>query len=128
MRVIQSTALMIGLTLATAAAAAPPKAPRPDLADVCQGTYSGDVLSDSRGSGRQGVTFTVTKVGPNTVQVLSDYPGFPAFKIRLAKYMSTIQNQGGGIDGVFSLDISKTPKVLDITDDQARWVGTPAGS
>ena len=127
MRVIQSTALLIGLTLATAAAAAPPKAPRPDLADVCQGTYNGDVLSDSRGSGRQGVTFTVTKVGPNTVQVLSDYPRFPGFKIRLAKYMSTIQNQGGGIDGVFSLDISKTPKVLDITDDQARWVGTPAG-
>ena len=127
MRVIRPVAVLIGLALATSAAAAPPKPPKPDLADVCQGTYTGDVLSDSRGSSRQGVTFTVTKVGPNTVQVSSDYPRFPAFKIRLAKYMSTIQNQGGGIDGVFSLDISKTPKVLDITDDQARWVGTPAG-
>jgi hypothetical protein len=127
MRIIRLTAVLTGLAFATAALAAPPKPPRPDLADVCQGTYSGDVLSDSRGSGRQGVTFTVTKVGPNTVQVSSDYARFPPFKIRLAKYMSTIQNQGGGIDGVFSLDISKTPKVLDITDDQARWVGTPAG-
>jgi hypothetical protein len=127
MRIVRVATVVMALAVGTPIAAAPPKPPKPDLADICQGTYSGDVLSDSRGSSRQGVTFTVTKVGPNKVRVSSDYPRFPRFEIKLAKYMNTIQNQGGGIDGVFSLDVSKTPKVLDITDDQARWVGTPAG-
>src|SRR5262245_10476100 len=50
----------------------PPHAP--DLGDVAQGTYVGDVISDSRGSSRSHVTVTVTRIGINLVRITSNYP------------------------------------------------------
>jgi hypothetical protein len=122
---------LVGLTLLLAAAApssfATPKQPRPDLADVAQGVYQGSVISDSRGAGRTNVTITVKKTGPNTVSVTSDYTRLPPFTAKLAKYMQTIQKTGPG-DQVFLLELSKTPRTLGVTDDQASFTGTPAGA
>ena len=97
-------------------------APRLDLADTAAGTYHGDVISDSRGSSQSDVTITVTKVGPNTVRVTSDYRRLPVFTTRLTRAMQTIQQVGTA--QVFLLDLSKSPHSLDITDDEASWSGS----
>jgi hypothetical protein len=101
--------------------------PRPDLADVAQGVYQGSVISDARGSSRSAVAITVTKTGPNTVSVSSDYGRLPPFTTKLSRYMQTIQKTGAG-GQVFLLDLSKTPHRLDVTDDQASWSGSLAGA
>ena len=62
--------LLASLPLASLANNQP--TPHPDLADVVAGTYAGDVTSDSRGSSKSDVTLTVSKTGPNTIQVTSD--------------------------------------------------------
>lgn len=100
--------------------------PRPDLADVAAGTYYGNVTSDARGSGQSDVTITVTKTAPNTVSVSSSYPRLPTFTTRLTRAMQTIQQTGtqpGGKWVVFLLNLDKTPRHLDITDDDASWSG-----
>ena len=111
--------------LATAAPAADSKAkakhPKVDLADVAAGTYFGDVISDARGSSQSGVTITVAKVAPNTVSVTSSYDRLPPFTTKLSRAMQTIQQVGTA--HVFLLDLSKIPRHLDITDDDASWSG-----
>jgi hypothetical protein len=92
-----------------------------DLADTVAGTYQGDVISDSRGSSRSGVTITVTKAGPNTVTVSSSYKRLPTFTVRLTRAMQTIQQASG--DTVFLVDQSKSPWSLDVTVDGASWSG-----
>lgn len=96
--------------------------PRPDLADVVKGVYSGDVISDSTGSSRSNVTITVAKIAPNTVRITSDYKRLPAFTVRLTRAMQTIQQSSG--DNVFLIDQSKSPWSLDITVDGASWSGS----
>jgi hypothetical protein len=92
-----------------------------DLADVAAGTYSGDVISDARGSSRSDVRITVTKTGPNQVQINSDYQRLPTFTATLTRAMHTIQNRGG--TEVFLLDLSRTPASLHVTVDDASWAG-----
>jgi hypothetical protein len=92
-----------------------------DLADLASGTYSGDVISDARGSSRSDVTITVSKVGPDTVSVTSSYSRLPPFTTRLTRAMQTIQQIGTA--HVFLLDLSRTPRHLDITNDDASWSG-----
>jgi hypothetical protein len=67
--------LIAGLMLVPALSiAAPASAPKrkPDLGDAAQGIYAGDVISDSKGSSKNGVTLTVTRIGKNLVRVTSD--------------------------------------------------------
>ena len=109
-----------GLLMAGSVAAAP--TPHPDLADTAAGSYYGSVISDSRGAGQSDVTITVVKSAPNTVTVSSSYPRLPTFTTRLTKAMQTIQQSGGG-STVFLLDLSKTPRHLDVTVDGASWSG-----
>jgi len=120
------TAFLAALAISSAALAAPrqPARPRPDVADVAQGTYHGDVISDSRGQSRSGVTLVVTKIGPSTVRVTSDYRRLPAFTARLERVMNTIQTSGGS--EVFLLDLAKSPAGLDVTVDEASWSGVKA--
>ena len=108
--------------IASTAGAAPTAKPRPDLADLAQGSYFGDVISDARGSSRSDVRVTVAKVGPNRVRVTADYARLPAFTTALTRAMSTIQSTGPG-GQVFLLDLSKTPTSLDVTVDDASWSG-----
>lgn len=101
--------------------ARPPRQQRADLADTAAGVYQGDVISDARGSSRSNVTITVTKTAANTVRVSSSYARLPAFTTRLTRAMQTIQQVGA--DQVFLLDLSKSPRRLDITADDASWSG-----
>ncbi|MDB5670843.1 MAG: putative secreted protein [Alphaproteobacteria bacterium] len=109
-------------TLSAPAAMADPPKPRADPADVAQGTYFGDVISDARGSPRSDVRITVTKIGPNRVRISSDYSRVPDFSVTLSQTMNTILNNGTGNE-VFLLDLSKTPPALDVTVDDASWSG-----
>ena len=123
---IIAAAVTLGLLAAIAPAAAKPGAPAarkpvPDLADAVQGTYQGDVISDSRGSSRSGVTVTVTKTAPNTVSVSSSYSRLPTYTVRLTRALRTIQQASG--DNVFLVDQAKTPWSLDVTVDGASWSG-----
>ncbi|MBX3483953.1 hypothetical protein [Phenylobacterium sp.] len=94
---------------------------KPDLADAVAGTYAGDVISDSKGSSQSNVTLTVTRTGPNTVQVTSDYPRLPTITVPLTTAMSTIQQARG--DSVFLYDRGK--KSLDVSFNmEVSWSGT----
>ena len=96
--------------------------PRADLADLAQGRYSGDVISDARGSSQSGVHLVVTKIGPNQVEISSDYRRLPIFRASLTRAMQTIQNEGG--NQVFLLDLARSPHRLDVTVDDASWSGS----
>ena len=93
-----------------------------DLADVAAGVYYGSVISDARGAGRAGVRIIVTKTAPETVSVSSSYDRLPPFTIKLTRAMNTIQQVGTSV--VFLLNLSKDPRGLDITDDDASWSGS----
>ncbi|MDZ4375846.1 MAG: hypothetical protein U1C74_31065 [Phenylobacterium sp.] len=94
---------------------------KPDLADAVAGTYAGDVISDSKGPSRSGVSLTVTRTGPNTVQVTSDYARLPTITVPLEAVMSTIQAARG--DSVFLYDRAK--KQLDVSFNmEVSWSGT----
>ncbi len=94
---------------------------KPDLADAVAGTYFGDVISDARGSSQSGVTVTIARTGPNTISVQADYARIPPRTFKLERVMDTIQNVGG--TEVFLLDLTKTPRRLDLTIDDASWSG-----
>ena len=100
----------------------PATAPRKtDLADRVAGTYKGDVISDARGSSKSGVTITVTRVGPNKVEVKSSYARIPTVTIPLEKAMDAILAASGPY--VFLLDTVRSPDRLDLTIDDASWSG-----
>lgn len=93
---------------------------KPDLADAVAGTYAGDVISDSKGSSRSDVTLTVTRSGPNTVTVTSNYSRLPTITVPLTTAMSTIQQARG--DHVFLYDRGK--KSLDVSFNmEVSWQG-----
>jgi hypothetical protein len=101
----------------------PTTAPRKaDLADRVAGTYKGAVASDARGSSRDNVTITVTRVGPNKVEITSDYPRIPTVTIPLEKAMDAILAASGPY--VFLLDTVRAPDRLDLSIDDASWYGT----
>lgn len=101
-----------------AAAQAQRTAPRPaDLAATVAGTYHGDVISDARGSSRAGVTITVTRVGPNLVEISSDYPRIPTVRIPLTRAMSAILSNS--TQYVFLMDTQRNPNQLSLTIDDA---------
>jgi hypothetical protein len=103
-----------------------PAVSRSDLADIAQGSYAGDVISDARGASRSDVHLTVRKIAPNQIEVSSDYRRLPVFRARLTRAMQTIQNADG--DEVFLLDLSRIPHRLDVTVDDASWSGSRAGA
>ena len=102
-----------------------PRAPAPDLADRVAGSYSGDVVSDARGSSRSDVQITVTRTARNTVSIHSDYARIPDRTFRLIRAMETIQSSDRG--EVFLYDMNKLPHSLMLTIDDAAWGGTRSG-
>lgn len=121
---VAATSLSL-LLPAEAALAEPPKAAparKADLADRVAGTYKGDVASDARGSSRSNVTITVTRTGPNKVEIKSDYSRIPTVTIPLEKAMDAILAASG--PSVFLLDTVRSPDRLDLTIDDASWSGT----
>lgn len=94
----------------------PPR--KPDLGDAAEGTYFGDVISDSKGSSQSGVTLTVTRIGKNLVRVTSDYPRLPVIDVPLTSAMGKILQQRG--NSVFLLDKAR----LDVSFlNEVSWSG-----
>jgi hypothetical protein len=121
---IVATSLAFSLPAGVAFAGPPKAAPahKADLADRVAGTYKGNVASDARGSSRNNVTITVTRTGPNKVEIKSDYPRIPTVTIPLEKAMDAILAASG--PSVFLLDTVRSPDRLDLTIDDASWSGT----
>ena len=95
---------------------------KPDLGDAAEGTYTGDVISDAKGSSQSGVTLTVTRIGKNLVRVSSDYPRLPVVEVPLTSAMGKILQARG--DTVFLLDRSKSPAHLDVSfNNEVSWAG-----
>lgn len=121
-----SLALLLpaGMALAETPKAAPAR--KTDLADRVAGTYKGDVISDARGSSKDGVTIIVTRVGPNKVEIKSGYARIPTVTIPLEKAMDAILAASG--PSVFLLDTVRSPDRLDLTIDDASWSGIRVAS
>ena len=88
---------------------------RPDLADTVIGTYVGDVISDSQGSSKPGVTLYVTKVNKSTVRVASDYTRLPTVEVPIGVYSNQVLQTRGA--AVFVLNRNKSPQTLDFNPD-----------
>jgi hypothetical protein len=88
---------------------------RPDLADTVIGTYVGDVISDSKGSSKPGVTLYVTKVDKSTVRVASDYARLPTVEVPIGVYSNQVLATRGA--AVFVLNRNKSPQMLDFNPD-----------
>lgn len=118
-----ATTFALLLPAGTALAEPPKAAPtrKTDLADRVAGTYKGAVASDARGSSRDNVTITVTRTGPNKVEIKSDYPRIPTVTIPLEQAMDAILAASG--PSVFLLDTVRSPDGLDLTIDDASWSG-----
>lgn len=54
-----------------------------DLARAVEGVWRGAATSDARGSSREGVTITVTRIAPNRVRISSDYDRIPSVEVDL---------------------------------------------
>lgn len=126
MRILATCLMALSLPLAAVPLLVPASlsaqpARKPDLADAVAGTYFGDVISDARGSSRSDVTITVTRVGPNTIQVTSDYRRLPEFTTKIERVADTVQQIGTA--QVFLLERARTPQRLNITVDDASWAG-----
>ena len=125
---IIATTIALSLPAANAFAETPHAAParKADLADRVAGTYKGAVISDARGSSRDNVTITVTRIGANKVEIKSGYARIPTVTIPLEKAMDAILAASGPY--VFLLDTVRSPDRLDLTIDDASWSGTRIAS
>ncbi len=125
---IIATTLALLLPVTNAFAETPKAAPahKADLADRVAGTYKGAVISDARGSSRDNVTITVTRVGANKVEIKSGYARIATVTIPLEKAMDAILAASGPY--VFLLDTVRSADRLDLTIDEASWSGTRVAS
>lgn len=118
---------VLGLALAAGASAAlaqgGSRERQPDLGDVAEGRYFGDVISDSKGSSRNDVTLTVTRTGLNRVRITSDYPRLPVVEVSLQRALDKIVQSRG--DTVFLYEWKKTPARLDVSfGNEVSWSGS----
>ena|SRR5689334_17363734 len=96
---------------------------KPDLGDVAEGSYFGEVISDSKGSSRADVTLTVKRIGVNRVRITSDYPRLPEVEVPLQRALDKIVQSRG--DTVFVYDWAKQPARLDVSfHNEVSWSGT----
>jgi hypothetical protein len=96
---------------------------KPDLADVAEGVYFGNVISDSKGSSQDAVTLTISRVSKDLVTISSDYPRLPEIQVPLTKAMNTIVQSSG--NSAFALDLSKSPRQLNVSfNNEVSWSGS----
>ncbi|HZV92812.1 MAG TPA: hypothetical protein VFF72_06310 [Caldimonas sp.] len=96
---------------------------KPDLADVAEGRYAGDVISDSKGSSHEGVTLIVRRIGINRVRIESDYPRLPIVEVTLTRALDKIVQARGNT--AFVYDWAKRPVRLDVSfDNEVSWSGS----
>ena len=115
-------ALPVGGPAFAQSTAAPPKR-KPDLGDVAEGRYFGEVISDSKGSSHADVTLIVTRVGVNRVRITSDYPRLPVVEVGLQRALDKIVQSRGNT--VFLYDWATKPARLDVSfDNEVSWSGS----
>jgi hypothetical protein len=121
--------ILLGLAAAALAAGALAQTPaakperKPDLGDVAEGRYVGDVISESKGSSRNDVTLTITRIGVNRVRISSDYPRLPVVEVQLQRALAMIVQARGNT--AFVYDWAKKPAKLDVSfDNEVSWSGT----
>jgi hypothetical protein len=96
---------------------------KPDLGDVAEGRYVGNVISDSKGSSHEGVTLTLTRVGVNRVRIDSDYPRLPVVEVTLTRALDKIVQARGNT--AFVYDWAKKPARLDVSfNNEVSWSGS----
>ena len=101
----------------------PKRERKPDLGDVAEGRYFGDVISDSKGSSRSDVTLTVTRIGVDRVRIASDYPRLPMVEVALRRALDKIVQARGNT--AFVYDWAKKPARLDVSfDNEVSWSGS----
>ena len=120
---------VLGLALATGAGGALAQGTggsrerHPDLGDVAEGRYFGDVISDSKGASRSDVTLTITRTGLNRVRIASDYPRLPVVEVPLQRALDKIVQSRG--DTVFVYDWKQKPPRLDVSFlGEVSWSGS----
>ena len=100
------------------AVAANPVQKKLDLADRVVGIYEGAVTSDSRGSSRNNITITITKIGRNMVEISCDYARIPSRRIQLEQVADSIQAVSGS-DITFLVELQRDPNRIDLYIDGA---------
>ncbi|MCE9661086.1 MAG: hypothetical protein K8R60_21365 [Burkholderiales bacterium] len=122
-RTLLGGALAAVATGSLAQGTAAPRDRHPDLGDVAEGRYFGDVISDSKGSSRSDVTLTITRTGLNRVRITSDYPRLPVVEVSLQRALDKIVQSRG--DTAFVYDWSRKPAKLDVSfNNEVSWSGT----
>ena len=89
----------------------PPTVATAGLADLIVGTYSGDVIADSKGSSRSGVQITITRLGPAKVRISSDYTRLGTTDIDRQRIDQQILAEGGDSSLIVRLD-RQPPDIL----------------
>jgi hypothetical protein len=87
-----------------------PLAAGAELADLVVGTYSGDVIADSKGGSRSDVGVIITKLNRSTVRVTSDYRRLGTVDVTLTRIGNQILNAEG--DTPFVVDLDRNPPTL----------------
>lgn len=80
-------------------------------ADLVVGTYTGSVISDSKGGSRGDVTITITKRDKWTVRVSSDYPRLGTVDVVLTRIDNKVLSAEG--DTILTVDLEQHPPRLD---------------
>ncbi len=120
---LAALAALPGAGAALAQSAAAPRERKPDLGDVAEGRYFGEVISDAKGSSRADVTLIVTRVGVNRVRITSDYPRLPVVEVALQRALDKIVQSRGNTALVY--DWAKKPARLDVSfDNEVSWSGS----
>ena len=100
------------------AVAANPVQKKLDLADRVVGTYEGAVVSDSRGSSRNNITVTITKIGRNMIEIKCDYARIPSRRVQLEQVAESIQAVSGS-DITFLVELQRDANRIDLYIDGA---------
>lgn len=101
-------------------ASAAPASRQSDLARTVEGVWRGAVTSDVRGASREGVTVTVTRIGPNRVRISCDYARIPTVEVDLMTAGGSIMNARSGV--TFLVELRRDANRLDLYIDQASLI------
>ncbi len=80
------------------------------LADLIVGTYSGEVIADSKGGSRSSVQITITRLGPAKVRISSDYARLGTTDLALQRNGQQILADGG--DSALIVDLERKPQTV----------------
>jgi hypothetical protein len=99
---------------------------KPDLGDMAQGQYRGEIVSDSRGTSSDApssVMVTIERIGVNRVRVTTSTPQLPGLETRLTSAMGRVMNADG--NSTLLLDPTQRPTSIHYTWEQVvAFVGT----